>query len=814
MKRNWLAFFIIILSIGLWARENPDSTKIIIGGDSDYRPYEFINSKGEPDGYCVELSREVAKLLGKEPVFRLGKWSLVMEHLDMSEIDVLQGMAFSIERARNYYFSSPHAETWRAIFSRKDSDISSEKDILNRSVVIQQGDVASEYLKQIGFQGILNEVPSQEIAMKLLDKGDFEAAVLNYTIGMYAIQQANLKNVINLPNRIHQRDYCYASKDIQLISDIDDALQVLRQNGTLDALQKKWFISETRDHQIEEARGLMPILLVLLFVLAASFAFLWQRTRRHHKQALAEYHELEDHLQRHCRELNLWQEDFTRGPVVLYKCSLRPPKLLFISENVSNWGFSPKELTAPDATFTDIVYSEDREKVSQHCHNLKPGQQATMYYRVLGKDGELCWVMDVCRVLVSPEDDEPRRYGYMMDVSGQKKLEARYLEAKEKAEAANIAKSHFLANMSHEIRTPLNGITGFLQVLSHMDASPQQREIYSIMHSSSRNLLKIINDILDFSKIESGKMELIESEFNLRYIVDDIIKQFSHQSKREGLVMNYLIDDSIPTVMKGDQLRLKQILINLMQNAVKFTEHGKIEIGAELYTYSESDIRILFKVLDTGIGINPEKQKDIFDNYSQADGNITTKYGGTGLGLAIVKRLVELMNGFIWVESEPSKGSCFFFILPFKHYDKIKEAEPELSTEDVFYDKSLSGKVLVVEDEPINQMVTRRQLETWGLQVDVAANGMEALSAFEQNRYDVILMDIQMPVMDGITATQKIRDLELARQMHTPIVAFTAAALVGDRERFLAVGMDAYIAKPIDVEELYQILGSLLYAEQ
>ncbi|MCB5249192.1 MAG: ATP-binding protein, partial [Candidatus Cloacimonadales bacterium] len=361
---------------------------------------------------------------------------------------------------------------------------------------------------------------------------------------------------------------------------------------------------------------------------------------------------------------------------------------------------------------------------------------------------------------------------------------------------------------------PLNGITGFLQVLSHMDASPQQREIYSIMHSSSRNLLKIINDILDFSKIESGKMELIESEFNLRYIVDDIIKQFSHQSKREGLVMNYLIDDSIPTVMKGDQLRLKQILINLMQNAVKFTEHGKIEIGAELYTYSESDIRILFKVLDTGIGINPEKQKDIFDNYSQADGNITTKYGGTGLGLAIVKRLVELMNGFIWVESEPSKGSCFFFILPFKHYDKIKEAEPELSTEDVFYDKSLSGKVLVVEDEPINQMVTRRQLETWGLQVDVAANGMEALSAFEQNRYDVILMDIQMPVMDGITATQKIRDLELARQMHTPIVAFTAAALVGDRERFLAVGMDAYIAKPIDVEELYQILGSLLYAEQ
>ncbi len=146
MKRNWLAFFIIILSIGLWARENPDSTKIIIGGDSDYRPYEFINSKGEPDGYCVELSREVAKLLGKEPVFRLGKWSLVMEHLDMSEIDVLQGMAFSIERARNYYFSSPHAETWRAIFSRKDSDISSEKDILNRSVVIQQGDVASEYL--------------------------------------------------------------------------------------------------------------------------------------------------------------------------------------------------------------------------------------------------------------------------------------------------------------------------------------------------------------------------------------------------------------------------------------------------------------------------------------------------------------------------------------------------------------------------------------------------------------------------------------------------------------------------------------------
>ncbi|MDD4147280.1 MAG: transporter substrate-binding domain-containing protein, partial [Candidatus Cloacimonetes bacterium] len=812
MKCKLIACLLLFICMGLWAQEATEKEKIIIGGDSDYCPYEFINDEGNPDGYNVELSQEIAKILGKEPVFRLSKWALAMERLDTSEIDVVQGMAFSVERAMKYHFSSAHAETWRTFFYRKDSNISRESDIMNKSVVIQQGDIAGEYLKKIGFHGTLNEVPNQEIALKLLSKGDFDVSLLNYTITMYIIRQENIKGIRNLPNRIYQRDYCFASKDPQLISEIDRALQILRQNGTLAALQNKWFVSEQMEPKLDSAQTIVPVFMVILLAFAFVLVLFWHKSVRNNTKTLGKLAMLEKNLQQQEKELNQWKEEFSRGPVVLYKCRVRPPKMLFISENVSNWGFSAEELTSTNASFLDIVFSEDKEKVKQHCQNLQPGKESAIYYRVLGQNGELCWVMDVCRIITSPEEEESCRYGYLIDVSEQKKLEARYLEAKEKAEAANIAKSHFLANMSHEIRTPLNGITGFLQVLTHMDASPEQREIYNLMHSSSRNLLKIINDILDFSKIESGKMELIESEFNLHYIIDDIIKQFSHQNKREHLVMNHQIDERIPDVMKGDQLRLKQILINLMQNAVKFTHQGKIEIGAELYTYSESDVRILFRVLDTGIGINPEKQKDIFDNYTQADSSITSKYGGTGLGLAIVKRLVELMHGFIWVESQPNKGSCFFFILPFRQYNEIDVPEPEISAEVVYHDKSLTGKILLAEDEPINQMVTRRQLETWGLQVEVVPNGLEALNATKQNDYDIILMDIQMPVMDGITATQKIRDLEVALQKHTPIVAFTAAALVGDRERFLAAGMDAYIAKPIDVEELYQILGSLLIA--
>jgi len=345
-----------------------------------------------------------------------------------------------------------------------------------------------------------------------------------------------------------------------------------------------------------------------------------------------------------------------------------------------------------------------------------------------------------------------------------------------------------------------------------MEATPEQHEFYNIMYSSGRSLMKIINDILDFSKIESGKLELINSDFNPRLLIEDTMKSFVYNNKNPDLEIRCLINDQVPNVLNGDQLRLKQVLMNLLQNAIKFTEKGFVEVRTDIYTQSDTDIRLLFSVSDSGIGIDPRKQKDIFDNFTQGDALITSKYGGTGLGLSIVKRLVELMNGFIWVESEQEKGSSFFFILPFaKAVEQpalvSQHSHPELKLQ------ALPGmQVLLVEDEPINQAVTRRQLESWEIKVSIAANGQEALDLCAQNSYHAILMDVQMPVMDGITATKTLRLREISKGVHTPIIAFTAAAMVGDRERFLESGMDDYIAKPIDMNMLYALLHK--YAQQ
>ena len=232
--------------------------------------------------------------------------------------------------------------------------------------------------------------------------------------------------------------------------------------------------------------------------------------------------------------------------------------------------------------------------------------------------------------------------------------------------------------------------------------------------------------------------------------------------------------------------------------------------SAEIYTHSDTDLRILFKVSDTGIGIDPKKQSEIFDYYCQDETCLSSKFRGSGLGLAIVKSLVELMQGFIWVESEPGQGSCFFFILPFSTYDESLGQSPKPVHSKTQAVTPLSGRILLVEDESINQMVTQRQLQTWGLTVDIANNGSEALEMQTKEPYDLVLMDIRMPVMDGIAATQNIRNLEIGKGLHVPIVDFTAAGMAGDRERFLAAGMDDYLAKPVEANDMYSIICKLI----
>jgi PAS domain S-box-containing protein len=471
---------------------------------------------------------------------------------------------------------------------------------------------------------------------------------------------------------------------------------------------------------------------------------------------------------------------------------------------------------AEDKAVADAVFAgdtgrfvdpRDRERVAEASRRFGEGAPYDIEYRVLRDAGEEFWIAEVMHAIRGEDGATRRVIGAMQNVTARKRAERALIEAKEEAEAATRAKSAFLATMSHEIRTPLNGVLGMAQAMAAEPMAPAQRARLDVIRQSGETLLSVLNDVLDLSKIEAGRLELEAAEFDIAALAAGAQAVFQTLAEQKGVAFDVSVTRAAAGVYLGDATRVRQVLNNLISNALKFTEAGHVSV-----TIGQRRGALTLKVADTGIGMSPAEQASLFQKFAQADASTTRRFGGTGLGLAICRELAELMGGRIGVKSAEGKGSTFTVILPLPRLERpARKPAPREAPAHPLSTDNTRLRVLAAEDNPVNQLVLNTLLSQIGVHVVMVGDGVDAVAAWESGDWDLILMDVQMPRMDGPTAVRFIRAREQAQgRRRTPIVALTANAMTHQVNEYLAAGMDGFVPKPIEVERLFAALDTAL----
>jgi PAS domain S-box-containing protein len=628
---------------------------------------------------------------------------------------------------------------------------------------------------------------TQEIfksASQLSKTGAWEVDLINNTIywseEVYRIHEVDTKVKPDFANAIH-----YYTPESQII--IIDAIEKAVGNGTPYDLTLQMITAKNRPvwvrsigQAVFENKKAVKLFGVFQEVTEQKHA---EELIRRNEALLSETQEL--------THSGSWESDMITG------------KNYWSEEAFRIFGLEPNSEGPDNLTFGRMIHPEDRDLYLTEINKaIASSNSASFDLRIILPSGEVRYINAIGKPLIDENGKVTKLVGAIVDITHRKLVEEELVKAKEMAEQAAIAKSQFLSTMSHEIRTPMNAVLGFTNLLLQKDPTAEQLEYLKILKFSGDNLLVLINDILDFSKIEEGKIDFEKIIFDLKDLLDNIIDSLKHGADERGLTLQLHIEKNIPDFIVGDPTRLSQILTNLIANAIKFTDHGKISITVSLVSKDQTNTILNFKIVDTGIGIAPDQLDFIFDRFTRASSDATRIFEGTGLGLTITKKLIELQGGTIQVESELGKGSVFQFNLGFIHGNKQHQVTNHVSP-DLLVQNLEGTKVLIAEDNEINVLLVRQFMKIWKVECDVVFNGLEVVKQIQLKDYDLILMDLQMPEMDGYQATRAIRDLPAEKFKKIPIIALTASAMLDVKEKVLLCGMNDYISKPFNTKELY-----------
>ncbi len=774
---------------------------LVVGSEQDYPPFATGMTDATADGFTVDLWKAVAAEAGLKYSIHVRPFHQILQEFKEGKVDVLINLAQSEERHQFADFTVPHVIIHGAIFVRKgESQIHSEDDFVGKSIIVLKADLAYDYAVSKGWEKKLVLVDTAEQGLRLLASGKNDAMLISKLAGMQTLRDLKISNIgaLDVKAGFTQKfSFAVHKGDADLLARINEGLALTKPSGTFDVLYEKWF----RPYEEKQATFwqvfwyLSPIILILLGF--ASYEFYKRRI---------EHNRASEQLKNREKKFRSIIE-ISPVPMALNDAELNINYLN--SAFIQTFGYCLEDIPTlaawwlkayPDSNYREWVKTIWQARFEQAERENKPF--APMELSICAKGGAFKTV-EVSATIIAGSDEH---LVVLFDITERKQNEAVILLAKDQAESLARSKSEFLATMSHEIRTPMNAIIGLSQLALVKALSVETRDYLEKIYSSSTSLLSILNDILDFSKLEAGRIDIDNVTFNLEVLLDNLNSLFADLAKEKHLGFDIQIDPDVPRNLIGDTLRLQQVLVNLLSNAIKFTEQGSVKLNITVSQIDHSQVRLLFCVADTGIGMSDTDYEKLFQPFSQLDDSITRRFGGTGLGLAISHNLLQLMDSEFSVASVPGKGTSFSFelVLGMSTLSAQHTSAISFPTSEDLGELLTNIRILVAEDNRINQQVVKGFLNLSGIIVEIANNGKEAIALLENGVFDAVLMDVHMPILDGLEATKLIRSQ--ARFAALPVIALTAGVTKEERERCRASGMNDFIAKPINPKTLISTL--------